>query len=305
MNSVHLAAASVVLLGAASIVVAEGKVSLTQQDHSIVVKIGDEEFTTYHYAASQPKPYFSPVRAAGGTIITRPLENPKDHPHHKGIWLSIDEVNQIRFWAEKGKIVSKDVKADQVGPIGRLVIKNDWMGPEKPVLHEETTVLIYPERLMTLHTTFTKPTDVSTVTFDDTKEGLFGIRVVDSMRGSVGGMISNADGLKGEKECWGKTSKWVDYSGKVDDKTYGVTIMDHPTNFRPSRYHVRDYGLFSVSPFGEGAYQNDKEKAKPVTLDSQNPKLELTYGLYVHSGDVTEGKVAAEYEKYLSETHAK
>ncbi|MFO0916874.1 MAG: PmoA family protein [Planctomycetaceae bacterium] len=305
MNRVELAAASLCLFGLATGVAAEDQVTLTPQDQSIVVKIGDQEFTTYHYAPNQPKPYFSPVLAPGGAVITRPLENPKDHPHHKGIWLSVDEVNGVKFWAEKGKIVSKSVKADQVGPIGRLSIKNDWMGPEKPILHEATTVLIYPERLMTFYTTFTKPADLPTVTFEDTKEGLFGIRFVDSMRGSVGGVISNADGHTGEKECWGKASKWVDYSGKIGDHMYGVTIMDHPANFRPSRYHCRDYGLFSISPFGEGAYQGDASKAKPVTLDSQHPELQLTYGLYVHPGDATEGKVAAEYEKYLQETHGK
>jgi hypothetical protein len=111
-------------------------------------------------------------------------------------------------------------------------------------------------------------------------------------------VISNSDGLKTEKDCWGKPAKWVDYSGKVGEKTYGVALMDFPKNFRPSRYHCRDYGLFTMSPFGEGSYQNDLAKAKPHVLDAKNPKLELTYGLYVHAGDATEGQVAKAYEKF-------
>jgi hypothetical protein len=115
-------------------------------------------------------------------------------------------------------------------------------------------------------------------------------------------VISNAEGLRTEKECWGKPSKWVDYSGTVGGGTYGVAIFDHPGNFRPSRFHCRDYGLFTISPFGEGAYQGDASKAKPVTLDARNPKLELTYGLYVHAGDAAEGKVAEAYDQFLSVT---
>ena len=75
--------------------------------------------------------------------------------------------------------------------------------------------------------------------------------------------------------------------------------MDHPSNFRPSRYHVRDYGLFSMSPFGEGAYQNDAAKSKPVILDANTPRLRFRYGLYIHGGNATEGNVTAAYDQFL------
>lgn len=283
---------------------AADKVTVEPQDHALVIKIGEQEFTTFHYAPDQPKPYFLPVHAADGTVITRPLNDPedKDHPHHKGIWNAIDEVNDIKFWAEKGKIVSKDVQWKELGDAVQLTLKNDWMGPDHPMVHETAVVTIYPSRLMIYQMTFTKPEQEKTVTFGDTKEGMFGVRVATSMRGKIGGIISNADGLKTEKDCWGKPSKWVDYTGKVGDKWYGVTMIDSPKNFRPSRYHCRDYGLFSVSPFGEGSYQNDAAKAKPVVLDDKMPKLELTYGLYVHSGDAQEGHVAEAYEQFLKST---
>ncbi|HTN04833.1 MAG TPA: hypothetical protein VL132_23295, partial [Planctomycetaceae bacterium] len=69
-------------------------------------------------------------------------------------------------------------------------------------------------------------------------------------------------------------------------------------NFRPSRHHVRDYGLFSVSPFGEGAYQNDASKAQVVHLNDEHPSLKLTYGIYIHSGDAAAGKVAETYAEF-------
>lgn len=285
---------------------AADKVTAVEGDHKLTIKIGDKDFTTLHYAADQPKPYFSPVTAADGTVVTRPLNDPndKDHPHHKGVWNAVDEVNEVDFWAEKGKIESKSVEWSQAGDSLQLVLKNDWLGPDGPVVHETSTVTIHPNRLMVYHIVFTKPDKVPTVTFDDTKEGMFGIRVATSMRGDKGGVISNADGLVGEQDkpgvvgCWGKPSKWVDYTGKVGEKLYGVTLMDSPKNFRPSRYHSRNYGLFTVSPFGEGAYQNDKAKSKPHVLNAKTPKLELTYGLYVHTGDAKEGNVTAAYEQF-------
>src|SRR5438477_3465263 len=85
-------------------------VELVKKENTVEVKIGNRDFTTLHLEKSQAKPYFSPVLAADGAQISRPLENPEDHPHHKGIWCSIDEVNDIKYWAEKGKIENQSVE---------------------------------------------------------------------------------------------------------------------------------------------------------------------------------------------------
>jgi hypothetical protein len=278
---------------------AEAKtVELQKRDNTVEIKIDGQEFTVLRLDKSQPKPYFYPVRATDGAVVCRQLENPVDHPHHKGIWCSIDEVNGIKFWAEKGKIENHSVDVVTAsGNPAKIKLVNHWLGEDgKPVITETVTLSIFANRLIAYDGQFTageKP-----VTFHDTKEGMFGIRVANTMRELVGGQITNAEGLHGNKECWGQESKWVDYVGPVDGKTYGVTLIDHPQNFRKSRYHVRDYGLFTISPFGQKAYTNDKLPANPLELEP-GKSFRLRYGLYVHTGDTEQGMVPATYEMYV------
>jgi hypothetical protein len=264
----------------------------------VEIKIDGREFTVLRLDKTQAKPYFYPVRAADGAVVCRQLENPEDHPHHKGIWCSIDEVNGIKFWAEKGKIENYSIElVAAAGNPAKLRIVNHWLGEDgKPVVVETAAVSIFANRLIAYDAQFTA--GQIPVTFDDTKEGMFGMRVADSMRGKVGGQIVNAEGLHGEEQCWGQESKWVDYFGTVDGKTYGVTVIDHPQNFRKSRFHVRNYGLFTVSPFGQKAYTYDKLPANPLVLEP-GKSFRLRYGLYVHSGDTEQGQVPATYELYL------
>lgn len=288
-----------VLTCCGNVVMAADRVTIEEKPEGVVVKIDGADFTVFHREEALPKPYFWPLRAPDGTILTRPIDpNEKEHPHHRGMWASVDEVNEIKFWAERGKIVTKDAKW-QSGDPGVFHLSNDWVGRDGTVaLTEKTTISIYPNRLVTYDMTLAPPAG-KTARFDDTKEGFFGIRIAQSMREREGGTVFNSEGKKTTKDAWGQTARWVDYTGKVGDNSYGVTIMDHPENFRPSRYHVRDYGLFSVSPFGEGAYQNDAKKAQPVILDKDRPSLRIRYALYIHQGPATESQLSAVYDQYV------
>ena len=269
---------------------------------TLLVKIHGEEFTVLHYGPALPKPYFWPVRGLGGAILTRPIEpGQKEHPHHRGIWLAVDEVNDIQFWAEKSPIRTREIHAKSGNP-GTIEMRNEWLAADgSPTLLENTKVSIYPSRLV-IYDISIAPPEGSTAIFNDTKEGFFGVRIAQSMREQEGGHVVNSEGKKTTAECWGQPAKWVDYTGIVDGQSYGVTLMDHPANFRPSRYHVRDYGLFSISPFGEGAYQNNAELAKPLILNSERPTLRMRYGLYVHQGDASLGKVSDAYDAFVDAT---
>ena len=266
--------------------------------NEITVTIGDEVFTVFQLSEKLPKPFAAPVYGPGEVVMTREIAKPGvkvDHPHHKGIWVAIDEVNENKHWAEQSKIVNVGGDVGSEGNPAQLTLQNHWLDKaNKPILEETTAISIFPNRLMVYDITF-KALD-KPVTFGDTKEGLFGFRMVDSMRETETGKVVNSDGLKGSKEAWGKTADWVDYYGQIDGKTFGVTLMDHPDNFRPSRYHVRNYGLFSVSPFGEQSYAKQGEKLATI---EPGKTLRLRYGLYIHAGDTESAKVSDVYQDFV------
>src|SRR5580704_12213081 len=163
---------------------AEQGVQLTLKGDSLDVSVGGEPFTVYHFGKTQKKPYFWPVRSPGGQVMTRALEKPRDHPHHKGLWFSVDEVDGIKFWAERGKI--ENVSVDPIvanGNPARFKVVNHWLGKDgQPILIESTTISIDANRVITYDADLSAAK--AAVTFGDTKEGLFGFRVANSMRES-------------------------------------------------------------------------------------------------------------------------
>lgn len=280
---------------------AADSVKLVRNGDTVFVSINEKEFTTYRFATSLTKPYFFPVKAADNALLTRPIvgENYQgDHPHHKGIWVSVDEVNEIQFWAEKGKIENRGVElVTSEGNPAIMRVTNHWLDRNAAdIMIETTTIAIHANRMLEYDIQFKMIG--SDVNFRDTKEGLFGFRLAESQREDKGqGKVTNAEGKKGTKECWGQRSAWVDYQGPIEGKEYGVTIFDHPGNFRPSRYHVRNYGLFSISPFGEAAYTNGTEPAVN-DIFKKDSMLRLRYAIYFHEGEAMASELNGLSERF-------
>ncbi|MEQ9411600.1 MAG: PmoA family protein [Fuerstiella sp.] len=315
MKFASLFTTSLLLCVATSAVAADAKgVSFHQKsDGELQIKIDGQPFAVLNHGSKWNKPFLFPVHAPSGKNVLRDIiptaadqgssKDGTDHFHHKGVWISVDSVNdeKLNFWHESSKIVCDKVEHSTAADgSGHLTIHNSWMDGDRPLLKEQTMVTIHPSRLLSYQIEL-RPTDRD-VTFYDTKEGFFAVRIAHSMREMQGGHIVNADGLKGEKDCWGKPTPWIDYYGEVDGQTCGVTLMDHPDNFRKSRYHVRSYGLFAISPFGPKKYSNGAEQEAPVTLSPGKAPLQLTYGLYIHDGNTEEANVAKTYQKFLKAT---
>ncbi len=293
------------------------QVKITQGTDRILVDIDGKPFTAFFIGAGNAKPYLHPLRTASGKIVTRgyPMETiegeAKDHPHHRGLWFTHGDVNKFDFWGNeksqkgsvsggKGFVVTKKVVDLKSGKkSGSLTVNFDWEDAKgKKLLGESRTITFYSnptERIMDFDI---KLTAVELVSFNDTKEGTFAIRLATGLEEKHTGKMTNAEGKQGEKQVWGKRSPWVDYAGTVDGEAVGVAILDHPTNPRfPTYWHSRSYGLFAANPFGVRDFENDKSKDGKFEM-TPGQTVRFRYRMIIHPGDNAAADIAGEFKKW-------
>jgi hypothetical protein len=137
------------------------------------------------------------------------------------------------------------------------------------------------------------------VTFGDTKEGAFAIRLNDAFTEKKGLKILDADGRTRMVNVWGKRSNWVDYSAELEGEKLGVAMFDHPQNPRhPTYWHARDYGLFALNPFGQHAF--DPKQPESVLKLPAGQKLTFKWRVVIHPGDAETAHIADLYKAYAS-----
>ncbi|MGH7169343.1 MAG: PmoA family protein, partial [Gemmataceae bacterium] len=295
----------------------------------VVFRAGAEEAAVYRFGGDWAKPILWPLKAPNNKEITRdwpmrpaPGGSPKeDHPHQKSAWFTYGDVipegveikhkrkgvEGIDFWAEGpdcGRIVCVEAQGRRGSP--GVFTRNEWRDPDgAKIMDERRTIRLYnSEKGRLFIVDIDLCASVVPIAFGDTKEGAFGVRVAHSLREDKRGKghITNAEGKVGEKQCWGRISAWCDYSGPVEGDTVGLAIFAAPDNPLPSCWHSRAYGLMAANPFGRAksgfsAMKDKKDKKDRVHLD-KGKHLKLRYGIFVHLGDVKQGKVAEAYELF-------
>jgi hypothetical protein len=321
-----------------------GDVAITKTSDSVEFKADGQVVARYHVGAAVAKPYLWPVLAPGGVPVTRtwPIEKgapgdvTTDHVHQKSAWFCHGDVipeglelkikttektgKGVDFWSEAkdkdgtprhGKITC--VKVGEPRQHDRnyasVTTWNEWKTPDGvKILDEERTIHfrdLPAGRLFLFECKLTA--SVCPISFGDTKEGSFGVRVHDAMRTQVatGGAVTAADGksakapMKDNLPVWGQPADWNDYSGTVDGKAVGIAVFDHPSNPSRAAWHTRAYGLMAANPFGRNGSQFPSQKGNTDLFRIEKGKdATFRYGIYAHAGNASEGKVAEAYEEF-------
>lgn len=266
----------------------------------INVTINNKFFTSYVFSEDEKYPFFYPVNGpvSGGSVTS--MRNAV-YPHHTSLFFGCDLVNGGNYWQEgllRGRIIS--VNAEIIKQGGDTLIITDeciWSRPGaiSPVKDTRRYIITAPSETESRIDVEIKMEMLSDVTIKKTNHSLFSARMAADLAVTNGGTMINAEGIKGEKETFGKKSPWMDFYGKRGNATEGLAILQHPSNpWYPSPWFTRDYGFMSPTPMYWP--ENDKEMfLKKGTV------LNLRYRVLVHSGDHVQAGIAKSFEEYRNQ----
>src|SRR5262245_17373454 len=213
-------------------IAAADDVSIVVGKDALEFKAGSVVVAKYAVAESVAKPYLYPVLAPNGVPLTRgypvekaPGDATTDHVHQKSVWFCHGDVipegielktksankgdQGVDFWSEAkdkdGKPRHGRIKVVKVGkPVehaknhASVETQNEWITPDGVQIMDEIRVIHFIDtkegRMFAFDITL--KANVCPITFGDTKEGSFGIRVNDAFRPSQkdGATVTTADG---------------------------------------------------------------------------------------------------------------
>lgn len=280
----------IILLAATACSSANFKIRHEQEKGQIEIYDGSLLVATYSYRDEKVKrPHFSNLKAPNGIQVTRhwpPREgiDPMDHDTmHPGIWMAFGKINDGDFWRNKseirhgGFIQEPEVNGNRIG----FTVENIFRHRDRVFCTERArhTIVRLPHGyLFQFNSVFLA---VESLDFGDQQEMGVGIRMATPLRVEDGsGQIINSRGQINESEGWGRRADWCDYSGLIEGKRTGAMLMPDPRNFRPSRFHSRDYGFTAANPFSDEDFGRGEEHVKNIKTGK---RLRLRFGVYVYS----------------------
>lgn len=301
------ALASLLFAAMATAAIAEPAFRVEQQPGALVIHSGDQLVAKYVYKDEQiTRPYFCDVHTPAGVQVTRnhpPKEGDlQDHAtFHPGIWMAFGDISGADSWRGKATVEHAEFVEEPAQARGILTftVRNRYWNAahDAAVCDEVCQYFLVRTREVYFLTLESKFSSDHEFTFGDQEEMGLGVRLATSLieKTGTGACITDSEFRTTASAVWGQASDWCDYSGVVDKKNVGVTLLSHPDNFRKPWWHARAYGLLVANPFGQKAFTKGKVSSVPV---APGKDLQLRYGIVIHDGRPGAGydpRVAWEY----------
>ena len=314
------------MLSTGNLEAAEG-FSISCEASKVTISYNGQLVTNYLFRdAAARKPYFWPVMGPTGKPMTRafPMEaidgEQHDHPHHRGIWFGHQGVGGTDTWLEVASKNHKDEERQNafLATLGttahtafteisanreQAVIRstNDYLDSSGKQLMADMRSMVFQMSNGNLFIDFNidlhaKHGDVE---LEDKKDAGLNVRVPTSMSLKDGeGHIVNSVGDR-DGDTWSKSAAWVDYYGPVQGEQLGIAFLNHPSSFRhPTRWHVRDYGLFTANPFGPRSLDKNAESGTFTLKNGE--EVQLRHRIIIHKGDEKAGSIAEAFKAYAA-----
>lgn len=291
--------ATIVFVGLAGVAVAANgppRCEVLPLPHEQVsFRVDGVEKTRWHFGKDAPRPFLYPFNGPSGVSLTR-MGHPgaPNHDHHRSVWFAHHIVEGESFWSDSGwlkgsaaTIRQREWLAYEDGDAAVASFVLDWFSKAGDPLLEQTVVLsLRPAEgghALEVQTKLRPSANRESTTFEKTNFGLLAVRVAKSISSHFGdGHLTDSEGRVDEGEIFGKSARWMDYSGPIavgveDDRRWvneGITFFDHPTNpTHPTKWHVRADGWMGASVCMDDA----------IAVTAEKP-LRLRYLLHAHSG---------------------
>lgn len=290
------------------------EVRILEKGGKYVVTADGEDFTQLIY--SDQKPFLYPVIGPTGANMTRyfPMKRnvpgeSQDHPWHTSVFYAHGSVNGIDFWNERTakhrEACIELMEIEEASSIddgkARIIAHHKWTVAGRPLLTDRTEIVFEADnRKRVIDYSIMLIASESDVMLGDTKEGCMAVRMHPKFRvKDQGASVVNSEGDSG-RSVWGKPAKWITYTNEFGGQTLGISILDHPSNFRyPTTWHARDYGLCAANAFGLSYFTGDESVSGDYLL-KKGEELSFSYRLIFHQGGVQEIGVDEQHTLWAS-----
>lgn len=284
------------------------------QPGSFTILAGEDVVMRYVYSDDAiPRPYFCDVHTPGGIQVTRnhpPAEgDPQDHAtYHPGIWLAFGDLSGADCWRGKAEVEHVEFverPSDSNGKLTFAVRNRYWNSAHDEPLCDEvcryTLSRTNGEYVLSIDSRFSSE---SGFFFGDQEEMGLGVRLATPLieKQHNGGLVTDSEFRTTARAVWGRAGDWCDYSGAVDRKPCGVTLLSAPDNVRKPWWHVRDYGLLTANAFGQKAFTGGEASRIDVAAGEE---FRMNYEIVIHDGRPGAGYDPRQaFDRFLMERHA-